>query len=375
MKNEIVEKTIRDLVGDYERTGEKLSQEALTKIFVKRELSVDESSNVIEELMSQGIPVEWGELNDDDIELIDETVEAGSSSNFSFINRYNLLTKEDEVKLGRTIKLAMQVQDSHSCDDIITHKHLNIIVENGRKAKEAMVLANLRLVRKVVSYFSVSADLTVEDLFQEGIIGLSRAVEKFDPDLGFKFSTYAVWWIKQAIERAIVDKGLTIRVPVHMHNKVQLFKKAVSALSAIKNGKSPKPYEVAEELNWSVEEVHFCWAISAIQPSSLDELKHDGEYSLKDFLVADIPSPEDEINSQELTAGIKEHLAILKDREIEVLAHRFGLSDNQEERTLEYIGEMFGVTRERIRQIEAEALKKLRRPSSASVLQENFLDD
>ncbi|WP_337219509.1 hypothetical protein, partial [Vibrio parahaemolyticus] len=87
------------------------------KIFVKRELSVDESSNVIEELMSQGIPVEWGELNDDDIELIDETVEAGTSSNFSFINRYNLLTKEDEVKLGRTIKLAMQVQDSHSCDD------------------------------------------------------------------------------------------------------------------------------------------------------------------------------------------------------------------------------------------------------------------
>lgn len=374
MNSQIVEVTIRDLIGDYERTEKKLSQAALTKIFVKRSLSVDESDRVIEELMSQGVPFEWKELTCTQADADETTAEFTSYQNLDFVNRYPLLTKEDEVTLGRTIKHARQVEEQ-SDDEINISKHLTLILENGLRAKKAMILANLRLVRKVASYFRVFTDLTVEDLFQEGVIGLNRAVDKFDPDLGFKFSTYAMWWIKQSVERAIADKGKMIRVPVHMQYKLQLFRKALAALSAIKNGKSPKPYEVAEELSWSIEEVHFCWAISAIQPSSLEELQHDGEYSLKDLLVSNVPSPEDEMNSQELAAGIKGHLAILKDREIKVLVHRFGLFGSQEEKTLEFIGEMFGVTRERIRQIEAEALKKLRRPSSTSVLRENFLDD
>ncbi|MBD1583259.1 sigma-70 family RNA polymerase sigma factor [Pseudoalteromonas sp. S16_S37] len=369
MRSDLVDKTIKDLIGDFERTEERIAQTQLTRIFLQRGLTADESAIVIETLISLDVPVEWAEI-DETNDQKGSTV-AAELSGFRFIDNYDLLSKEEEIKLGRAIQLGIRVAE----ENLNSSEHANTILENGKNAKQVMMLANLRLVRKVASFFTVHAELTIEDLFQEGVIGLSKAVDKFDPNLGYKFSTYAVWWIRQAIERSIIDKGLTIRVPVHMHKKILQYRKAVACLSALNYGKTPSPKEVAEELNWDVADVQFCWAISSMQPSSLDESKAEGGQSLKDILVAEIPSPEEVMNTQQLVSGLKKHLSILKEKEIEVLKYRFGLTESQDEETLECIGKKFGVTRERIRQIEAEALKKLRRPSSASVLKNNFLDD
>ncbi|WP_417435562.1 sigma-70 family RNA polymerase sigma factor [Idiomarina abyssalis] len=379
MRSDVVEITIDDLIGDYDRTGRELSKSELTKIFLKREMTTEESNTVIKELILKNIPLSWDDLGNERREPASNTENSESKgkfphNNLNFITKYRLLTKDEERSLGRAVQLGIRTEKEVICD-IEQNAHRQKIIKNGQDARNSMILANLRLVRKVVSHFRTYLALSEDDLFQEGVIGLVKAVEKFDPTLDYKFSTYAVWWIRQSIERALMDKGYTIRLPVHVAQKVKQLRKATRLLSALHNNSNPSSTDLARELGWSVEEVYFVESASLIQPSSIDESLKDTNLSLNHLLTSSINTPEEEYSIQQIQSELRKHLELLSERELSVIYERFGLNTSEEEKTLESIGQIYNVTRERIRQIEAAALKKLARPNSVSRLRENFRDD
>lgn len=252
------------------------------------------------------------------------------------IGKIPLLTAEEEVILAKRIE------------------------RGDKEAKDLLTTANLRLVVSIAKKYA-KRGLDLLDLIQEGNIGLMRAVEKFEYRKGFKFSTYATWWIRQAITRAIADQARTIRIPVHMIETINKLSKVVNKLSA-KLGRSPEPEEIAEEMDMEVEKVHEIIKI-AQRPSSLDApIGEDGDSRLGDIIEDEYStSPKDIASWAFLKKQVNKMLKNLSDRERKVLELRFGLKDGVS-RTLEEVGHEFKVTRERIRQIEAKALKGLKSP-------------
>ena len=260
------------------------------------------------------------------------------------IGRVPLLTSEEEIEL------AIRISD----DD--------------KKAKQRLAEANLRLVVSIAKRYT-NRGMQFLDLIQEGNLGLIKAVEKFDYTKGFKFSTYATWWIRQAITRAIADQARTIRIPVHMVETINKVKKTSSMLLH-RDGKDPSAEDIAKELGMSPDKVREILRISQ-EPVSLETpIGEEEDSHLGDFIPDDdAPSPADAAAMTFLKEKVNEVLETLTPREAEVLRLRFGLRDGSVQ-TLEEVGNAFGVTRERIRQIEAKALRKLRHPSRSKHLKD-----
>ena len=263
------------------------------------------------------------------------------------IGRVPLLTPEEEVELAERM------------------------AKGDPAARKRLSEANLRLVVSIAKRY-VGRGMQFLDLIQEGNLGLIKAVEKFDHTKGFKFSTYATWWIRQAITRAIADQARTIRIPVHMVETINKVKKVSSQLLH-KNGHDPSAEEIAEELDMPIDKVREIMRV-AQEPVSLETpIGEEEDSHLGDFIEdSDAPAPADAASHTLLKEQLEDVLSTLTPREKKVLELRFGLEDGRN-RTLEEVGKEFNVTRERIRQIEAKALRKLRHPSRSKRLKD-FLD-
>lgn len=280
------------------------------------------------------------------------------------IGTYPLLTAEDEVLLAKRIKRGNQAASILE-DDPPKHagdrRKLEAYVRQGIEARQEFISANLRLVVSIAKRYANNG-LPLLDLIQEGNLGLIRAVEKFDYRKGFKFSTYATWWIRQAITRAIADTGRTIRVPVHMMDTIAQVRSAENDL--IKQlGRTPTPEEVAEFSGIEVTKVIEARKVTP-EPVSIFEPVGEDDAVLGDFIEdGDAPEPFEMVASGMRREDLAAVLGALPEREQIVLTMRYGLDDGIP-KTLDEVGSRFGLTRERIRQIEAKALAKLRHPAN-----------
>ena len=294
------------------------------------------------------------------------------------IGKVNLLSSDEEIELAQAMDAGnaakSQLEELEAAGEEIPDEvrtELNRAIKKGERAKQRLAEANLRLVVSIAKRY-VGRGMQFLDLIQEGNLGLIKAVEKFDHTKGFKFSTYATWWIRQAITRAIADQARTIRIPVHMVETINKVKKVSSQLLH-RNGHEPTADEISAELDMPVDKVREIMRV-AQEPVSLETpIGEEEDSHLGDFIPdEDAPMPAEAASHTLLKEQLSGVLKSLTPREEKVLRLRFGLEDGRP-RTLEEVGKEFNVTRERIRQIEAKALRKLRHPSRSKKLRD-FLD-
>nr|WP_330410406.1 RNA polymerase sigma factor RpoD [Butyrivibrio fibrisolvens] len=387
-------------VLEYDEISDQLSELNLNEDQLDSVLEVLEKSGIDVLRMSEDvddIPVDDEDIDLDDEEEVDmENIDLSVPDGVSIedpvrmylkeIGKVPLLNADQEIVLAQDMENGMlaervlKAQDRSSLDlkddekELIegkTDEELKELIELGNDAKNKLAEANLRLVVSIAKRY-VGRGMLFLDLIQEGNLGLIKAVEKFDFRKGFKFSTYATWWIRQAITRAIADQARTIRIPVHMVETInKLIRISRQLLQEL--GREPLPEEIAKEMNMPVERVREILKISQ-EPVSLETpIGEEEDSHLGDFIQDDnVPVPADAAAFTLLKEQLVEVLGTLTEREQKVLRLRFGLDDGRA-RTLEEVGKEFNVTRERIRQIEAKALRKLRHPSRSRKLKD-YLD-
>ena len=361
------EEKIKELLNMAKKKKNVLEYQEITEFFTDMPLEEEQFEKILETLEQNNIDVlritDSDEIDDDniilseedevDVENIDLSVPDGISIEdpvrmyLKEIGKVPLLSAEEEIELAKRMEIGDQ------------------------DAKKRLAEANLRLVVSIAKRY-VGRGMLFLDLIQEGNLGLIKAVEKFDYRKGYKFSTYATWWIRQAITRAIADQARTIRIPVHMVETInKLIRVSRQLLQEL--GREPSPEEIAEEMGMPVDRVREILKISQ-EPVSLETpIGEEEDSHLGDFIQDDnVPVPADAAAYTLLKEQLVEVLSTLTDREQKVLRLRFGLDDGRG-RTLEEVGKEFNVTRERIRQIEAKALRKLRHPSRSKKLKD-FLD-
>ena len=362
------EEKLKNLVALGKKKKSILEIQEINEVFSDMELEAEQMEKIFEYLESQNIDVLRISPDTDDAEDVEI-----------------LLTDEDEVDME---KIDLSVPDGISIEDPVrmylkeigkvpllsAEEEIELakrMAEGDEDAKKRLAEANLRLVVSIAKRY-VGRGMLFLDLIQEGNLGLIKAVEKFDYQKGFKFSTYATWWIRQAITRAIADQARTIRIPVHMVETInKLIRVSRQLLQEL--GREPLPEEIAEELDMPVERVREILKISQ-EPVSLETpIGEEEDSHLGDFIQDDnVPVPAEAAAATLLKEQLGEVLDTLTDREQKVLRLRFGMNDGRA-RTLEEVGKEFDVTRERIRQIEAKALRKLRHPSRSRKLRD-YLD-
>ncbi|MBE5896801.1 MAG: RNA polymerase sigma factor RpoD [Lachnospiraceae bacterium] len=354
------EKNLSELIEEAKKKSNTLEYRDIAEVFKGIKPSAEQFHRILEELDKNNITLIREEGDEEDIELdeedeiemdkIDLSAPDGISTDdpvrmyLKEIGKVPLLTAEEEIELAKRMELGDQ------------------------EAKKRIAEANLRLVVSIAKRY-VGRGMLFLDLIQEGNLGLIKAVEKFDYRKGYKFSTYATWWIRQAITRAIADQARTIRIPVHMVETInKLIRVSRQLLQEL--GREPTPEEIAEEMDIPVERVREILKISQ-EPVSLETpIGEEEDSHLGDFIQDDnVPVPVDAATYTLLREQIGEVLDTLTEREKKVLILRFGIEDGRS-RTLEEVGKEFNVTRERIRQIEAKALRKLRHPSRSRKLKD-----
>jgi RNA polymerase primary sigma factor len=353
----MLKKSTLDLIQKAKDQGF-ITQNEILENFPDAEKKIDELDSLYAQLIADGIDVfesvspeegqtESTEALEQEIQLLTKLDGTGESTDpvrqyLREIGKYPLLEAEDEIELAKNFE------------------------KGDKKAKDKLTESNLRLVVSIAKKY-IGRGLSLLDLIQEGNQGLIRAVEKYDWRRGFKFSTYATWWIRQAITRAIADQARTIRIPVHMVETInKIYRTSQRLMQTL--GREPTPEEIGEELDLSGDRVREIFKISQETTSLQTKVGDDGDSELGDFIEdVDALSPVDAASKELLKDHLRNVLGNLQEREAKVLALRFGLSldgtTEGEAKTLEEVGKIFGVTRERIRQIEAKALRKLRHPS------------
>jgi RNA polymerase primary sigma factor len=315
------------------------------------------------------------DLDEDDLDEDDNYDLSGLSSNDTVglylkeMARVPLLSNEEEISLAMRLEAG---QDAHKK----LHKHPDhnratewkMLIQDGLNAREHLIKANTRLVVSIAKKY-MTRGVPFLDLIQEGNLGLMKAVEKFDYRRGFRFSTYATWWIRQTITRAIADQGRTIRVPVHMSDRIRRLYRVVRELEQ-EHGRKPSVEEIAVEMEMEPRKVQWMLRVSW-QPLSLEHpVGEDDDSELGNFIESEaVPTPSQSAYNKMLQEKIEELLCTLTPREARILRLRFGLQ-NGRSYTLEEVGKKFGLTRERIRQIEGRALRRLRHPRRSRQLRD-----
>ena len=375
--------TAKTLIDKGKKQGS-LTLSEIMEAFSETELDKDQVENLYETLGNLGIEIIEDKTQKADVDFSDNDNDLIVDKDFDGVSD-DELKKEDDIEMD---KIDLSLPKGISIDDPVRmylkeigkipllkpHEEIEYakrMLEGDEIAKQRLVEANLRLVVSIAKRY-VGRGMLFLDLIQEGNLGLIKAVEKFDYERGFKFSTYATWWIRQAITRAIADQARTIRIPVHMVETInKLIRVSRQLLQEL--GRDPKPEEIAKEMDMSEEKVREIMKI-AQDPVSLETpIGEEEDSHLGDFIPdEDALAPAEAAAYSLLKDQIEEVLGSLNEREQKVLKLRFGLEDGRA-RTLEEVGKEFDVARERIRQIEAKALRKLRHPSRSKKLRD-YLD-
>jgi RNA polymerase primary sigma factor len=366
--------TINDILDLLPKAEETLQQ--LEKIFIRLQESgidvYDDKMDADRENMP-ALNVTTGEYEITD----DEDYELGKTPHDDTVGLYlremarvPLLTTEEEIWLAKALEAGRRAQEILSDDgtDPVTRRELNLQIEKGLAARDHLIRANTRLVVSIAKKY-IGRGVPFLDLIQEGNLGLMKAVKKFDYNRGCRFSTYATWWIRQTITRAIADQGRTIRVPVHMSDRIRKLYNTAGALEQ-QQGRRPTPEEIAADLDVEPRKVQWMLKVSW-RPLSLEQPIGEEESSeLGNFIEDEVtPTPTQNAYQHLLGEKVEEMLATISPREARILQLRFGLL-NGRSHTLEEVGQKFGLTRERIRQIEGKALRRLRHPCRSRQLRD-----